>query len=93
MLLLSTVAPAVEWQVDSNARVLATLCNLPDVREVLSNERIEIPEEKVFAAAEHKTTVDELSLAAQEAFDRIEAIMPKAIHNANAERLVQLPNF
>ncbi|AIM16162.1 hypothetical protein HW35_07515 [Bacillus sp. X1(2014)] len=84
-----------------NARVLAALCNLPEVREELSSEGIEIPEDTVFVAAEHKTTVDELhwiyvpelSEAAQEAFDCIEAIMPKVSHNANAERLAQLPNF
>jgi uncharacterized protein YbcC (UPF0753/DUF2309 family) len=84
-----------------NARVLAALCNLPEVRKELSSEGIKIPEHTVFAAAEHKTTVDELhwlyvpelSEAAQEAFERIEAIMPKVSHNANAERLGQLPNF
>lgn len=84
-----------------NARVLATLCNLPEVRAQLSSEGIEIPEDTVFAAAEHITTVDELhwiyvpklSEAAQEAFERIEAIMPKVSHHANAERLAQLPNF
>ncbi|WP_100330201.1 DUF2309 domain-containing protein [Bacillus xiapuensis] len=84
-----------------NARVLATLCNLTEIREVLSAEGIEIPEETVFVAAEHNTTVDELhwiyvpelSESAQEAFDHIEAIMPKVSHNANAERLAQLPNF
>ncbi|WP_057763060.1 DUF2309 domain-containing protein [Cytobacillus praedii] len=84
-----------------NARVLATLCNLPEVREELASGGIEIPEYTVFAAAEHKTTVDELqwiyvpelSEVAQEAFDRIEAIMPKVSHNANAERLAHLPNF
>ncbi|MBM7572736.1 DUF2309 domain-containing protein [Aquibacillus albus] len=84
-----------------NARVLAALCNLPKVREVLATEGIEIPADTVFAAAQHQTTVDELhwlyvpelSEAAKEAFDRIEAIMPKVSHNANAERLAQLPNF
>jgi len=84
-----------------NARVLAALCNLPEVREVLSSKGIKIPEDTVFVAAEHKTTVDELhwiyvpelSEAAQQAFDRIEAIMPKVSHKANAERLAQLPNF
>ncbi|MRH43593.1 DUF2309 family protein [Aquibacillus halophilus] len=84
-----------------NARVLAALCNLPEVREKLSFESIEIPEDTVFVAAEHKTTVDELhwiyvpelSVSAQEAFDRIEAIMPKVSQNANADRLAQLPNF
>ncbi|MFV2046094.1 DUF2309 domain-containing protein [Metabacillus sp. YM-086] len=83
-----------------NARVLATLCNLPEVRERLSFEGIKIPEDTVFTAAEHKTTVDELhwiyvpelTKSAQESFDRIEAIMPNVSQNANAERLVQLPN-
>ncbi len=84
-----------------NARVLAALCNLPEVREELYSEGIEIPADTVFVAAEHKTTVDELqwlhvpklSEAAQEAFDHIEGIMPKVSQNANAERLAQLPNF
>ncbi len=84
-----------------NARVLAALCNLPEVREELSSSGIEIPENTVFVAAEHNTTVDELhwiyvpelSEAAQEAFDCIEAIMPKVSHNANAERLAELPNI
>lgn len=84
-----------------NARVLAALCNLSEVREVLLTEGMKIPEDTVFAAAEHHTTVDELhwiyvpelSEAAQEAFERIEAVMPKVSHNANAERLAQLPNF
>jgi uncharacterized protein len=84
-----------------NARVLATLCNLPKVRKILSTEGIEIPGETVFVAAEHKTTVDELhwlyvpklSRSAQEAFDRIEAVLPKVSYDANAERLSQLPNI
>jgi uncharacterized protein YbcC (UPF0753/DUF2309 family) len=41
----------------------------------------------------HWIYVPELSEAAQEAFDRIEAGMPKVSHNANEERLAQLPNF
>ncbi|WP_088069625.1 DUF2309 domain-containing protein [Gottfriedia luciferensis] len=84
-----------------NARVLAALCNLPEVREELSSEGIDIPEDTVFVAAEHTTTLDELnwiyvpklSEAAKEAFDRIVAILPKVSNNANAERLAQLPNF
>lgn len=84
-----------------NARVLAALCNLSEVREALLAEGIQIPEDTVFAAAEHNTTVDELhwlyvpelSEAAQEAFEQIEAVMPKVRHHVNAERLDQLPNF
>jgi uncharacterized protein len=84
-----------------NARVLATLCNLPEVRKELSLEGIAIPDETVFVAAEHNTTVDELewiyvpvlSKSAQVAFERIEAILPRVSHKANAERLTKLPHF
>lgn len=84
-----------------NARVLAELCNLPEVRNALLTQGIEIPEDTVFVAGEHNTTVEklrwiyvpELSKSAQEAFDRIEAILPKVSEHANAERLTQLPNF
>ena len=84
-----------------NARVLAALCNLPKVRKTLATEGISIPKDTVFAAAEHITTLDELrwlyvpelSDAAQEAFDRIQATLPKVSDEANAERIVQLPNL
>ncbi|TFD92939.1 DUF2309 domain-containing protein [Jeotgalibacillus sp. R-1-5s-1] len=84
-----------------NARVLATLCNLPEVREQLSMAGIQIPEKTVFAAAEHKTTVDELhwihvpslTKEAKEAFDRIEEVMPNVSQKANTERIAQLPNI
>ncbi|MDC3423119.1 Na-translocating system protein MpsB [Aquibacillus sp. 3ASR75-11] len=84
-----------------NARVLATLCNLPKVREILATEGILIPEDTVFAAAEHVTTLDELhwlyvpelSETAQEAFDRIQSTMQKVSQDANEARLSQLPNL
>ena len=37
--------------------------------------------------------VPKLSEAAQEAFDRIESVMPNVSQHANRERLTQLPNF
>ena len=84
-----------------NARVLAALCNLPKVRQALATEGISIPKDTVFAAAEHITTLDELrwlyvpelSDAAQEAFDRIQAILPKVSDEANAERILKLPGI
>jgi hypothetical protein len=84
-----------------NARVLATLCNLPKVREALKVDGISIPEETVFVAAEHITTLDELrwlyvpelSEAAQKAFHHIQDALPQVSHNVNVERVSQLPNL
>ncbi|WCK54739.1 Na-translocating system protein MpsB [Aneurinibacillus sp. Ricciae_BoGa-3] len=84
-----------------NARVLATLCNLPSVRQALKTEGIVIPDDTLFAAAEHITSLDTLrwlyvpalSPAAQEAFDQIESTMQKVSEKANAERLSRLPNI
>ncbi|NRD76229.1 DUF2309 family protein [Bacillus sp. BRMEA1] len=84
-----------------NARVLAALCNLPEVRNGLIEEGIAIPKETIFAAAEHITTLDqlkwlyvpELSDSAQTAFDSIEACLPKICEEANAERIHKLPHI
>jgi len=84
-----------------NARVLATLCNLPNVRSALSTEGMIIPDETVFVAAEHITTLDEiqwlyvpkLSEEAQKAMDHINESLPKVSLYANQERVPQLPNF
>ena len=84
-----------------NARVLAALCNLPNVRKSLETEGIIIPKDTVFAAAEHITTLDELrwlyvpelSDEAKEAFNRVQAALPKVSEEANAERILQLPNL
>ncbi|MBB5326251.1 hypothetical protein HNQ34_003385 [Anoxybacillus tepidamans] len=83
-----------------NARVFSTLCNLQEVREGLSKEGIIIPEETVFVAAEHITTVDELhwlevptlSEAAQQAFAMLENVLPAVSRKANAERFAKLPH-
>lgn len=84
-----------------NARVLAVLCNLPEVRQALAAEGILIPEHTVFAAAEHVTTLDELhwlyvpelSATAKEAFDDVQAVLPSVCEEASAERIRQLPNI
>ncbi|WP_416828899.1 DUF2309 domain-containing protein [Ectobacillus polymachus] len=84
-----------------NARVLATLCNLSHVRQALETEGILIPQDTVFVAAEHITSLEELrwiyvpklSDAAQEAFNCIQAVLPIVSEEANAERIAKLPNF
>lgn len=84
-----------------NARVLATLCNLPNVRKSLEIEGIMIPKDTVFAAAEHITTLDELrwlyvpelSEEVKEAFQCVQAALPKVSEKANAERVKHLPNL
>ncbi|MFP4632207.1 MAG: DUF2309 domain-containing protein [Halobacteriales archaeon] len=45
-----------------NARVLAEICNDPEVRDRLRGRGIEIPGDTVFVAAEHNTTTDEIEL-------------------------------
>lgn len=84
-----------------NARVLATLCNLPKVREALEKVGIVIPKETVFVAAEHITTLDELrfiyvpelSEAAQRSLECVQTKLSKVCDEANAERIVQLPTL
>ncbi|MED4202505.1 Na-translocating system protein MpsB [Neobacillus mesonae] len=84
-----------------NARVLASLCNLPEVRKTLAAEGIVIPKDTVFTAAEHITTLDELrwlyvpelSTAAKEAYEHVQASLPKVCEEAISERLVKLPGL
>ncbi|XJZ25700.1 DUF2309 domain-containing protein [Bacillota bacterium Lsc_1132] len=84
-----------------NARVLAELCNLPNVRKALAKEGISIPIDTVFVAAEHITSLDEfrwiyvpqLSNPAKEAFNRINAVLPKVSEEAKEERIMQLPRL
>ncbi|WP_258111702.1 DUF2309 domain-containing protein [Alicyclobacillus sp. SP_1] len=84
-----------------NARVLAMLCNQEQVRKALENDGIHIPEDTVFAAVEHITTVNELrwlyvpklSGLAQEAFRRIQEACPKVREILNKEQLSRLPHL
>ncbi|WP_462413685.1 DUF2309 domain-containing protein [Neobacillus sp. Marseille-QA0830] len=84
-----------------NARVLAELCNLPHVRQALEARGIYIPEDTVFAAAEHITTLDELhwvylpklSDPAKEAYNRVQEVLPKVSEEANAVRLSKMPTL
>ncbi|MEO2076594.1 MAG: putative inorganic carbon transporter subunit DabA [Bacillus sp. (in: firmicutes)] len=84
-----------------NARVLAALCNLPKVRQSLVKDGISIPDDTVFVAVEHITSLDELhwlyvpklSNSAKAAFDRILETIPNVSEEAKAERISQLPNI
>ncbi|QCK81822.1 DUF2309 domain-containing protein [Geobacillus kaustophilus NBRC 102445] len=83
-----------------NARVFAALANLPHVRDGLAKEGIVIPDETVFVAAEHITTVDELrwvevpplSEAAEAAFRQLKQALAGVSRQANAERMAKLPH-
>ncbi|RLM66873.1 DUF2309 domain-containing protein [Halorubrum sp. Atlit-8R] len=45
-----------------SARVLAAICNDPEVRDGLRERGIDVPDDTVFLAAEHNTTTDEVTL-------------------------------
>ena len=56
-----------------NARVLATICNKPSVREDVRERGIPIPEDTVFLAGEHNTTTDAIRLFVHETTPPVEA--------------------
>ncbi|MEH7224030.1 putative inorganic carbon transporter subunit DabA [Bacillus sp. JJ1566] len=84
-----------------NARVLVALCNLSTVRSSLATKGIVIPNETVFVASEHITSLDELnwvyvpelSDAAKESFELVKSVLPRVSHEANRDRMKQLPNI
>src|SRR5699024_640069 len=71
------------------------LCNSTEVRTALNERGIVIPEDTIFAAAEHQTSTDELkwiyvptmSKAGQNALNQIQAARPDITYRANEQRL------
>ena len=45
-----------------NARVIASICNDPDVQDALRERGFDIPEDTVFLAGQHNTTTDEVEI-------------------------------
>jgi hypothetical protein len=45
-----------------NARVIAAICNDPDVQDALRDRGFEIPDDTVFLAGQHNTTTDEVDI-------------------------------
>lgn len=77
-----------------NARVLAAICNEPEVREALADRGIAIPEETRFLAGQHNTTTDRVEVFAgdlpPERHDELEQLrdsLARARSAAAAERV------
>ena len=76
-----------------NARVLADICNDPDVRAGLREAGFDLPSDTVFLAAEHDTTTDEITLfdggvpeSHREDVERLRESLEEARRAAAAER-------
>ena len=78
-----------------NAKVLAALCNDPDVRTTLRERGIALPDDTTFVAARHNTTTDAVTLfvdeddppAPPEQLRRLREDLAEAQKNAAAERV------
>jgi uncharacterized protein YbcC (UPF0753/DUF2309 family) len=78
-----------------NARMLATLANLPEVRNGLKGKyNVEIPEDTIFIGAEHNTTTDEIKVfdsqvpdSHRERLHKLKMDLKRAQETATAERL------
>jgi hypothetical protein len=78
-----------------NARMLAKLANLPEVREVLATKySLAIPHDTVFIGAEHNTTTDEIEIfdaevpaSHQEQLKQLKESLKKAQQTATKDRL------
>ena len=77
-----------------NARLLADICNDPDVRELLAVQYdIEVPEDTLFVAAEHNTTTNHIHLfdmdtpaKYQSQIQKLKGDLIAAQHTANKEQ-------
>jgi uncharacterized protein YbcC (UPF0753/DUF2309 family) len=76
-----------------NARVLAGICNEPQVKSALRDRGVEIPADTVFVAGEHNTTTDEVELYDDavpethvEDLEQLRAALEAAREAATAER-------
>ncbi|MTI43219.1 hypothetical protein JM93_03066 [Roseibium hamelinense] len=81
-----------------SARLLATLLNDPETRQGLAERGIDVPEDTVFVAGLHDTTVDEITLyddvlpaGANKDIDRVRDWLKQAGQIALAERAPALP--
>lgn len=78
-----------------NARMLAQLANLKEVRDVLAAKyQLVIPDETIFIGAEHNTTTDEIEIfdaavpvSHQEQLHQLKEGLKKAQHTATKDRL------
>ncbi|MFC7021064.1 MULTISPECIES: DUF2309 domain-containing protein [Haloarcula] len=80
-----------------NARVLASICNDPDVQASLRERGIDVPEDTVFLAGEHNTTTDEVDLfdghvpeSHADELEQLRADLATARANATAERAASM---
>ena len=75
-----------------NARVLAAICNDPDVTTALRERGFDIPDDTVFLAGRHNTTTDEIKLYGDvpeshaDDLNQLRADLAAARENAAAER-------
>ena len=77
-----------------NARVLAAICNDPEVKTALRERGFDVPEDTVFLAGEHNTTTDEIELYDRDVpeshaddLERLREDLDAARANAAAERV------
>jgi len=84
-----------------NARIFALMANKPEIRAMLTEKGVIIPEDTWFVAAQHDTTTDEVTIldlkdipiSHNDALSRLKDDLKKAALLNNAERHATLPDF